>query len=281
MSEIDMVKKTLFAAESEIFSAESLAIGQPYYISLKHLADAENSEYDSVELSAFSQIMEHEIPFYESRGFIAGSIQLTIDGQHVDVSRQPLGIPGFVENENLELHKCTAKGVLVVENQKVFKTLYEGGFCQRCNYLLVTGTGIPRAGVRRLLHRFENELHLRVGLLADNDTWGYFLYSVLKRGLLVPHKTCNYLALSDLCYIGIRAGDAAALNAPSSMYRPWKSLWDKRLRAMRAYDCFESLDWVAEFDRFQSQGKAIDVSAIISLVGIQQFIKVYLEKRLE
>ena len=45
--------------------------------------------------------------------------------------------------------------------------------------------------------------------MVDNDTWGYFTFSVLKRGLLAPDAEQPCLQIDDLRYLGLLATDDA------------------------------------------------------------------------
>src|ERR1700722_9797259 len=102
-------------------------------------------------------------------------------------------IPTWVEADNLEFGKQTAAGIILVESWPVFDRLCRAKAWRTLNMVIVCGHGIPRAGVRRFIHRLAGESTLPVYLLADNDTWGYFIFSLLKRGLLAPHMVCPWL----------------------------------------------------------------------------------------
>jgi DNA topoisomerase-6 subunit A len=243
-----------------------------YNLALQTLADSEDARFDELELASFSQIVEHEVFLYESRGLLKGPLKVSVGESQIDCMEHEISIPTFVEHDFFSVVESNAAGVLLVENQKVFKVLVDGSFCQRIPFLIVTGCGIPRSTCRRLLHRLERDHDLKIHVLTDNDTWGYFIYSVLARGMLGPHAAFDCFSVTDPRYIGLRAGVATETAAGEIAMRPWKEHWDLRIAAMRSYPCFSDPDWQLEFDAFEQQGGAIDLLAFISELGIETFI---------
>lgn len=272
-------KHTLFSPIA-LQSHPKLTASLPYNIALKTLADSQDSSFDVVELSAFSQAIEHEVSLIESRGFLVGPVTIQVGDQAVDCNSGAIPIPGFVEEEGLRFSTHSALGVLLVETGTVFDALVKASFCKDVPFILVTGSGIPRASCRRLLHRLERELTLPVHLLTDNDTWGYFIYSVLKRGMIGPQMKCEYHALSDPHYVGIKAGEAASIGIADKVVRRAKPTWQPRLTELRKYDCFRDSPWPQEFDAFEKQAGGVDVKAVIAEVGITEFINGYLTPKL-
>jgi len=152
---------------------------------------------------------------------------------------------------------------------------------KRTGLALITGCGIPRLATRRLIHRLERECGLPVLLLADNDTWGYWIYSVLKRGLMAPGRESPYTAIKNLSFLGVRAGDWKKFAVPADQLRPWTKQWDLRLEALRNQRCFRSKIWQAEFDRFDAHRSALDLRVLVDHLGVDEFVRAFLAPRLK
>jgi DNA topoisomerase VI subunit A len=255
----------------------------PYYWALKSCADdPDEKRFGGCERWAFGQVVEHEVSLYEPRGYIVGPLTWKIGKSRAsDLSRSgtPTQIPAFVEHDALAFKKCTACGILLLENYAVFKQLVERGAWNALNMVLATGSGIPRVAIRRLLHRLSGELKLPVYLLTDNDTWGYFIFSLVKRGLLGPHAFSEYMGVANLRFLGMRAGDVDLLTA-KSLLRPWKPEWDLRLKNIGKYSCFQTAAWKSELDDFKGQQGAVDLTAFYESLGPERFLSEYLEPKI-
>ena len=255
----------------------------PYYLALRSAEDRPDEfHFTEDEAAIFSHVMDHEVALYERRGWMIGPLTLK-SGSDAAVNLSTVGaavqIPAFVERDALEFVSSDAEGVLLVESQFMFDRLVEQRTWSTANMVLVTGCGIPRLFTRRLLRRLSIELKLPIYLLTDNDTWGYFIFSVLKRGVLGPHLSSDFARVDDLRFIGLRAGDFRLLT-PLVATRPWKRVWNARLKHMRSYNCFMSAKWEQELDQFKKQRAAVDLSAFYNALGPQRFTNEYLAERI-
>ena len=116
-------------------------------------------------------------------------------------------IPSIGEPDVIQFKKCTAKFILHVEKDTVWRRFNEDKFWKKHNCILTHGGGQPPRGVRRLLHRLHNELKLPVYCLLDNDPWGYYIYSVLKQGSINLAFESERMAIPEAKYIGLRSKD--------------------------------------------------------------------------
>ena len=108
----------------------------------------------------------------ENAGSIVGPVVLTDDGDRVDCARLGKGgysVPSIVEPEFIQIRRCTADFVLLVEKGTQWNRLSEDKFWRRYNCVLLTGNGQPPRGVRRLARRLHEEYGLPVYVLVDND----------------------------------------------------------------------------------------------------------------
>ena len=143
---------------------------------------------EDVEVSL--DAMREELHLYaKNAGAMVGPITLVDSGDEIDCSRMGSGgysIPSIVEPEIVQFKKNTAKFVLHVEKDTVWRRFNEDKFWRKHNCILTHGGGQPPRGVRRMLHRLHHELKLPVYCLLDNDPWGYYIYSVHQAGIDQP-----------------------------------------------------------------------------------------------
>lgn len=256
--------------------------GMPYGLRLDIELNRDPQIYDSDELNPFQHAAEHEIECYEQRGLLFGPIELEVAYTEANDLSLPLEdqyqrLPVTVDPEFVQIVSCGASDVILVENGSILRRLADAALVRDQQVLLMTGSGVPRITARRFLRRLRKELGLRIHLLTDNDTWGYFIYSVLMRGAIGPHAFFPWAAIDSVNYVGIRAGDGEQYGVDLTKRRPWKSKWDLRLNAMRQYSCFESSEWQAEFKRFEQQDYAVNLLDFIEAVGgVDSFATSYL-----
>ena len=108
----------------------------------------------------------------ENSGSIVGPVVFGDDGDRVDCAKLGKGgysVPSIVEPEYLEIRRCTADFLLLVEKGTQWNRLSEDKFWRRYNCVLLTGNGQPPRGVRRLARRLHEEHKLPVYVLVDND----------------------------------------------------------------------------------------------------------------
>src|SRR5438046_7138951 len=92
----------------------------------------------------------------ENAGSIVGPVVFGDDGDRVDCARLGKGgysVPSIVEPEYIEIRRCTADFVLLVETGTQLNRLSEDKFWPRYNCVLLTGNGQPPRGVRRFASR--------------------------------------------------------------------------------------------------------------------------------
>ena len=116
-------------------------------------------------------------------------------------------MPSIVEPGYVDIKRCSAKFVLLIEKDTQFSRLSEDKFWKKHNCILLTGNGQPPRGVRRLLYRLHNELKLPVYCLLDNDPWGYYIYSVIKQGSINLAFESGRMAIPDARLLGVSAFD--------------------------------------------------------------------------
>jgi len=251
----------------------------PYSIALQTFGAMNLQLVPKDEVSIFLHVLEHEVCAYEPRGCLYGPLSF-VDRQRrsrlIHCMDKPFRVPSFVEQDVLPIAHCDASALLLIDDAKVFDALTASTVIRKMGILLLTSYGIPRLGTRRLIHRLEQECRLRVLLLTDNDTWGYWIYSVLKRGLMAPAMESKYAAIRKVSFVGLRARDWKRFAVPVERLRPWESQWDLRLRALRRQHCFQTRNWQKEFDRFEADRVALDLRVLVDHLGVDTFVSEFL-----
>src|SRR5256712_11161840 len=132
--------------------------------------------------------MREELHLYaKNAGAMVGPITLVDSGDEIDCSRMGSGgysIPSILEPDIVQFKKHTAKFVLHVEKDTVWRRFNEDKFWRKYNCILNHGGGQPPPGVRRMLHPLPHELKLPAYCLPDNDPRGYYIYTVIKQGAI-------------------------------------------------------------------------------------------------
>jgi len=156
----------------------------------------------------------------ENAGSIVGPVVFTDDGDRVDCARLGKGgysVPSIVEPEFIQIRKCTADFVLLVEKGTQWNRLSEDKFWRRYNCVLLTGNGQPPRGVRRLARRLLEEHGLPVYVLVDNDPWGYYIYSVVKQGSINLAFESERMAIPKAKFIGLSSADPETYGLPRNV----------------------------------------------------------------
>src|SRR5438093_1191362 len=213
--------------------------------------------------------MREELHLYaKNAGAMVGPITLVDSGDQIDCSRMGSGgysIPSIVEPEIVEFKKHTAKFVLHVEKDTVWRRFNEDKFWRQHNCILTHGGGQPPRGVRRMLHRLHYELKLPVYCLLDNDPWGYYIYSVIKQGSINLAYESRRMAIPDARFLGLRSNDYERCQLSPSVQIKLNEQDIKRARQIAQYPWFANKKpWQKELDLMLKNGFKLEVEALIS-----------------
>lgn len=229
--------------------------------------------------------MREELHLYaKNAGAMVGPITMVDSGDEIDCSRMGSGgysVPSIVESEVVQFKKNQAKFVLFVEKDAVWRRFNEDKFWVHHNCILIHGGGQPPRGVRRLMHRFHNELKLPVYCLLDNDPWGYYIYSVVKQGSINLAYESRRMAIPGAKYLGLRSNDYERCGLSPSATIKLNEQDIKRANQIKSYPWFESKKaWQKEIDLMLKNGFKMEVEALISK-GISYATEEYVPERLE
>jgi DNA topoisomerase VI subunit A len=213
--------------------------------------------------------MREELHLYaKNAGAMVGPITLVDSGDEIDCSRMGSGgysIPSIVEPEIVQFKKNTAKFVLHVEKDTVWRRFNEDKFWRIHNCILTHGGGQPPRGVRRMLHRLHYELNLPVYCLLDNDPWGYYIYSVIKQGSINLAYESRRMAIPAGRFLGLRSVDYDRCQLSASVQIKLNDQDIKRARQIAQYPWFANKKaWQKEIDLMLKNGFKLEVEALIS-----------------
>jgi DNA topoisomerase VI subunit A len=229
--------------------------------------------------------MREELHLYaKNAGAMVGPITLTDSGDEIDCSRMGSGgysIPSIVEPEIVQFKKNSAKFILHVEKDTVWRRFNEDKFWKTHNCILTHGGGQPPRGVRRMLHRLNHELKLPVYCLLDNDPWGYYIYSVIKQGSINLAYESRRMAIPEARFLGLRSNDYERCQLSPSVQIKLNEQDTKRARQIAQYPWFANKKpWQKEIDLMLKNGFKLEVEALISK-DISYVTEEYVPARLE
>jgi DNA topoisomerase-6 subunit A len=219
----------------------------------------------------------------ENAGSVVGPVVFGDDGDRVDCTRLGKGgysVPSIVEPEYLEIKKCTADFVLLVEKGTQWNRLSEDKFWRRYNCVLLTGNGQPPRGVRRLARRLHEEKRLPVYVLVDNDPWGYYIYSVVKQGSINLAFESNRMAIPKAKFIGLTSSDPDRYGLPRNVGIKLNDKDIARAKELLDYQWFKQPAWQQEIKRMLSSGLKYELDALANK-DFQFLTKKYLPRKLK
>src|SRR5258705_10081323 len=201
----------------------------------------------------------------ENSGTVVGPLVLVDDGDRVDCTRLGKGgysVPSIVEPEYIQISKCTADFVLLVEKGTQWNRLSEDKFWRRYNCILLTGNGQPPRGVRRLARRLHEEYKLPVYVLVDNDPWGYYIYSVIKQGSINLAFESERMAIPKAKFIGLSSSDPEKYGLPRNVGIKLNDKDVSRAKELLGYTWFQRKDCQTVVKRMLSSGLKYELDAL-------------------
>lgn len=280
--------------KSLIEQGKTLSLRGLYY-KLKHTIDGTKEQtfdnqdesdpvIEDVEVGLNS--LREELHLYASnRGNLAGNLVLFdhSTGDEIDCSRMGSGgysIPSIVEADVIEFRKCTAKFILHVEKDTVWRRFAEDKFWRTHNCILSHGQGQPPRGVRRMLNRLHNDFKLPIYCLLDNDPWGYYIYSVIKQGSINLAFESQRMAIPDAKFLGLRSRDFERCELSDSVKIALNEQDIKRAKQIASYPWFtHKKAWQKEIELMLKNGFKLEVESLISK-DISYVTEVYTPERL-
>ena len=201
----------------------------------------------------------------EGTGSIVGPITLVEGGDVIDCTRQGKAgktVPSIVETGEVDIKKCRADFVLLIEKGTQFNRLSEDKFWKRHNCILLTGNGQPPRGVRRLARRLHEEYRLPILVLVDNDPWGYYIYSVVKQGSINLAFESQRMAIPDAKFIGLSSFDPDKHNLPRNVGIKLSPSDIRRAKEIANYSWFQKKHWQREIKQMLASGLKYELDSL-------------------
>ena len=219
----------------------------------------------------------------ENGGSVVGPLVLEDDGDRVDCAKLGKGgysVPSIVEPGYVDIRRCTADFVLLVEKGTQWNRLSEDKFWKRYNCVLLTGNGQPPRGVRRLARRLHEEYKLPVYVLVDNDPWGYYIYSVVKQGSINLAFESQRMAIPKAKFVGLSSADPERYGLPRNVGIKLNEKDVTRAKELLNYEWFKKPAWQTEIKRMISSGLKYELDALANK-DFQYLTKKYLPRKLK
>ncbi len=295
---VGMAKKfmqTVLVADalSELQRADLTTSLREIYYRTKHtIKDSHENTFDTQDESdpviedlevSLAALREELHVRAENSGSIVGPVVFADDGDRVDCSKLGKGgysVPSIVEPEYLEIRRCTADFLLLVEKGTQWNRLSEDKFWRRYNCVLLTGNGQPPRGVRRLARRLHEEYKLPVYVLVDNDPWGYYIYSVIKQGSINLAFESNRMAIPKAKFIGLSSADPERYELPRNVGIKLNEKDIARAKELLNYQWFQKPAWQSEIKRMLTSGLKYELDSLANK-DFQFLTKKYLPRKLK
>jgi DNA topoisomerase-6 subunit A len=295
---VGMAKKfmqTMLVADalSELQRAELTTSLREIYYRTKHtIQDSHENTFDTQDESdpiiedlevSLVALREELHVRAENGGSVVGPLVLGDDGDRVDCAKRGKGgysVPSIVEPEYVEIRRCTADFVLLVEKGTQWNRLSEDKFWRRYNCVLLTGNGQPPRGVRRLARRLHEEYRLPVYVLVDNDPWGYYIYSVVKQGSINLAFESQRMAIPKAKFIGLSSADPERYELPRNVGIKLNEKDIARAKELLNYQWFQKPAWQVEIKRMLASGLKYELDALANK-DFQYLTKKYLPRKLK
>ena len=167
-----------------------------------------------------------------------------------------------------------------MEKAAVWERLHEDRFWEKQSCLIMSSQGQTTRGIRRLLQRLSVEHKLPIYVLADNDPWGWYIYSVIKFGSISLAHMAAEMAIPNVKFIGITCDDVIEYD----LKRHFIKLTDQdiaRLKQMQSYEWFEkNKEWQRQFKMMKEFGNKVEIQALSSK-GISFISEKYLPEKIK
>ncbi|MBI4244967.1 MAG: DNA topoisomerase IV subunit A [Planctomycetes bacterium] len=262
-----------------------------YYIIKHTLGDSDENTVDEQEESdeciedlevGLDELRENLNLFASNRGSMVGEITIEDAGDTIDLRRLGTGgwsIPSIVESSLIKFKKVSAKYILMVEKDAIWRRLNEDKYWRQHKCILMHGQGMAPRGVRRLLYRLANELRLPVYILTDNDPWGFYIYSVIKQGSINLAYESMRMAVTHARFLGLSSHDPGKFKLSSNVMIKLNQQDISRAKQILQYPWFQKKKWQEELRVMLKNNVKLELEALSSK-GISFIGEDYIPKKI-
>jgi len=214
-------------------------------------------------------------------GFVAGDV--TIEDQGDTVNWGKLGSGGWAIPSNVEdivFKKVSAKFIIYMEKEAVWERLHEDRFWQKHDCIIMASKGQTTRGIRRLLQRLHKEHKLPIYVLTDLDSWGVYIYSVLKYGSIALAHMAGDSAIPGVKFLGITVDDIEKYGLQKHLIKV-KETDIARLKQISEYEWFkDNKPWQRQFKKMKELKAKAEIQAL-SARGISFISEIYLPEKIK
>jgi len=260
-----------------IARGKTASIRQIYYLAKHTIQGTDEKTFDNQgesdpiieDLEVALGSLREELHVYASnRGNLAGPLVLVDAGSTLDCAAMGsagYAVPSIVESDIIQFKRCSAKFILHVEKDTVWRRFHEDRFWEKHECIVSHGGGQPARGMRRLLRRMRDELKLPVYVLLDNDPWGYYIYSVIKHGSINLAYESRRMAVPDARFIGVSSFDHERCGLSDDVKIDLDASDVRRAKQIANYPWFKGKrPWQREIRKMLSNGFKMEVEAMIA-----------------
>jgi DNA topoisomerase-6 subunit A len=214
------------------------------------------------------------------RGRVVGNVVIEDRGDEINWSKLGSGgwaIPSNVED--VQVKKVKADYILVIEKNAAFERLHEDKFWQSQNCILITTQGQAARGTRRLIQRLSTEYDLPVYIFTDADSYGWYIYSVIKYGSIGLAHVSEKLGTPHAKFIGLTLSDIEEFGLQDFTIKA-EDVDLKRAQEMLNYDWFKAPEWQTELKLMLKKKYKAELESL-SGKGLKFVTEKYLPKKIK
>ena len=243
----------------------------------------EQSESDPiiVDLEVMLDILREQLHLNaDVRGRVVGDVIVKDRGDVINWSKLGSGgwaIPSNVED--IEIKKVNAKYILAIEKNAAFERLHEDKFWQKEKCILITTQGQAARGPRRLIQRLSTDFKLPVYIFTDADSYGWYIYSVIKYGSISLAHISERLGCPNAKFLGLTISDVDEFGLKDYTIKA-REVDIKRAKEMLKYDWFQHKAWQKELKLMVERKIKAELEAL-SGRGLKFMTEVYLPTKIK
>ena len=281
------------ALAKELLEKDKTASLREVYYQLKHTIPVvnENTFEEQAESDAIIEDLERTLGVIreqmhikaDRRGSVYGDITMKDRKRGDEWNCAKLGMGGWSipsTIEDIDIVDVNADYVIVVEKDALFERLVEEKLPEKLRAILISVKGQASRGARRLIHRLRYEHKLPVLVFTDGDPWGFYIYSVIKRGSMKLSHFSEYLATPDVKFIGMTMDDIEEYNLWNVTMK-LKQIDEKRVKELMSYPWFKNNNaWQRQFQKMLKWKVKIEQDALASK-SLEFVAEKYLPEKIE
>src|SRR3989338_10096847 len=266
------------------------SIRDMYYNLKRTLGDSNENTVDEqgetdpliVDLEVALDILREQLHLTTDRkGIVAGNVVIKDRGDSIDWSKLGSGgwsIPSTVDE--IDFKSVDAEKVIVVEKNAGFERLHEDKFWQKEKCILIGTGGQPSRGTRLLIQRLNQEFKLPVYVFCDADSYGFYIYSVIKSGSISLAHISDRIATPSAKFLGLTVSDIYKYDLKKATIKA-KDVDIKRAKELLNYDWFKkNPKWQKEINLLIEKGIKAEIEAL-SHRGLKFMSETYLPEKLK